>query len=173
MAAITLGCVALPFIGFALGYQARKNCRQDPEHRTGKVIAAAGQALAVLFIVGLFSGSLFPPEMGWGRQAYREAQAVVRLREITKAETLYREREHRYGSIADLMSAQLLDNTFAEPYECYEFGLTVAEGDYNATATPSTQRAGRFGYYSVADGVVRYSSSLSMSPAGHAGAPVD
>ena len=54
----------------------------------------------------------------------------------------------------------------------YNFTITAASGEYTAEASPATPSSGRYAFYSTGDGVIRYSTVVSLAPAGQAGAAV-
>jgi len=81
----------------------------------------------------------------------------------------------------DLIDAGLLDDTFTVAKARYNYSITLdATGsDYTAEAVPSARKSwwastkpGRWGYYSVPDAVVRYSTVASLAPAGQSGRSV-
>ena len=79
----------------------------------------------------------------------------------------------------DLIDARLLDETFTGSKAGYNYTITLdaTDSDYTAEAVPapvvpewrlfssptSTARR-RYGYYSVPDAVVRYSTNASLAP---------
>jgi hypothetical protein len=73
-----------------------------------------------------------------------------------------------------------LDNRFATSVSGYTFTVTASGSDYTATALPTSANAGRYGYTSYPDAVVRYSTATSgcggpggnCFPTGQSGAPV-
>jgi hypothetical protein len=106
-------------------------------------------------------------------QDAHESMAVANLRLIGAAETAYASKGRGYADIPSLIAADLLDSRFAAPISCYELKVTASENDYNATAIPISSDAGRFAYYNSPDGIVRYSKTMSLAPAGYAGKPVE
>src|SRR5437773_6315568 len=64
-----------------------------------------------------------------------------------------------YGSIPELITAGLLDGRFATSVSGYTFAVTASGTDYTASATPTSTNAGRFGYFSTPDAVVRYQTA--------------
>ena len=102
-----------------------------------------------------------------------ESAAVANLRTINTAEVTFLATEGRYGTIAELAAAGLLDNRFlGGTVSVYRFLIAVSEKEYTATATPISPNTGKFEFYTVKDGVVRYSIVAPLAPAGQAGAPV-
>jgi hypothetical protein len=70
-----------------------------------------------------------------------------------------------------------LDNRFATSVSGYTFSVTASASDYTANATPTSTNAGRYGYFSTPDAVVRYQTATSTNcnpcfPTGQSGNPV-
>jgi len=87
---------------------------------------------------------------------------VANLRTVNTAEVTYLSSSGgTYGDMPNLISAKLLDDTFTGTKAGYKYGITldVTGQDYTATAYPAAPNTGRYGYYSVPDAVVRYSTS--------------
>jgi hypothetical protein len=107
------------------------------------------------------------------REAANESAAVANLRTLNTAEVTYLSRSGgNYGDMAALISAGLLDSSFTSVKAGYQFSITVSGRNYVATATPVSSNTGRFGYYSDASAVVRYSLDARLAPAGMSGSPV-
>ena len=77
-------------------------------------------------------------------------------------------------TMADLIDARLLDDTFTGTKAGYNYSITLDEtrSNYTAEAVPASTNTGRYGYYSVPDAVVRYSTNASLAPAGQSGRSV-
>jgi hypothetical protein len=141
-----------------------------------KVARIIGIALCVLIylpltllILSSFRNHLRP------RPACNECAAVANLRTINTAQFTYLSSSGgTYGSIADLIAAGLLDDTFIVIKAGYKYSITLGETGsiYTAEATPASAKTGRYGYYTVPDAVVRYSTNLSLAPAGRSGRSV-
>jgi hypothetical protein len=58
-----------------------------------------------------------------------------------------------------LITAGLLDGRFANSVSGYAFTVTASGSNYTAQAIPTSTNAGRYGYFSVPDAVVRYATS--------------
>jgi hypothetical protein len=104
-----------------------------------------------------------------------ECPAVAVLRTINTAEVTYQSSSGRYGTITDLIDAKLLDDTFTGTRAGYNYCITLdATGSgYTAEAMPASAKTGRYGYYSVPDAVVRYSTNVLLAPkASKVGKPV-
>ena len=106
-----------------------------------------------------------------------EPAAVSNLRTINTAEVTYLSSSGgNFGDLPALVAAGLLDETFIGtatiPKAGYIYNITTTGSDYTATADPASTNAGRFGYYSFPDAVVRYSTNPSLAPSGQAGCSV-
>ena len=104
-----------------------------------------------------------------------DSAAVSNLRTINTAEFTYLSSSGgSYGEIADLIAAGLLDDTFTVIKAGYKYSITLdaTSSVYTADATPASPKTGRYGYYTVPDAVVRYSTSALLAPAGQSGRPV-
>jgi hypothetical protein len=148
-----------------LGHSARRVIRNRPDRLTGSRTALVGLILAYPIILGYASAALFAPTIDRSPQAARESMAVNSLRKINGAEQTYAAaHQGRFGNIHELIEAGLLDSGFEKPVACYTLDVTISGEGYEATAVPVSRDAGRFGYFSAADGVIRYSTSVSMAP---------
>jgi len=112
------------------------------------------------------------------RQSAQESAAVAQIRTINTAEITYlSSNQGAYGDVASLITQGLLDSRFSGSVSGYNFALTVSGTDYTASATPTSTNAGRFGYYSTPDAVIRYASVTSTTctpcfPTGLSASPV-
>ena len=133
-----------------------------------QVVVAATIGLVVL--VMFLSPFMYRPH----RQASNDSAAVANLRTINTAEVTYLSSSGgNFGDLPALVAAGLLDDTFIGtatiPKAGYIYNITATGSDYTATADPASANAGRFGYYSPPDAVVRYSTNPSLAPSGQAG----
>ena len=107
-----------------------------------------------------------------------ESAAVSNLRTINTAEVTYLAgHDGHYSTIPDLITAGLLDSRFEREVSGYLFEVTVFGSDYTATAMPASREAGKYGYYSGPDPVIRYAGSATETctpcfPEGMSRAPV-
>jgi hypothetical protein len=100
--------------------------------------------------------------------------AIATLRTINTAEVtlLASLPPHRYGTISDLVKATLLDRSFeAPPVGAYTYDVVVSDDSYVATATPSSESAACWEYYSTQDAKIFYSDDPRKAPNGRAGTP--
>jgi type IV pilus assembly protein PilA len=137
--------------------------------------------LLIVVAIILIIATIAIPSLLRSRQAAQESSAVAQLRTINTAEVTYlSSNQGSYGDVISLISQGLLDNRFSSSVSGYSFTVTSSGSDYTANAQPVSANAGRFGYYSVPDAVVRYSTVTSgcggpggnCFPAGQSGAPV-
>ncbi len=134
--------------------------------------------LLIVVAIILIIATIAIPSLLRSRQAAQESSAVAQVRTINTAEVTYlSSNAGSYGSIPQLITQGLLDGRFSGSVSGYTFAVTASGSDYTVTATPSSTNAGRFGYYSVPDAVVRYQTATSTNcnpcfPTGQSGAPV-
>jgi len=137
--------------------------------------------LLIVVAIILIIATIAIPSLLRSRQAAQETSAVAQLRTINTAEVTYlSSNQGAYGGIASLVTQGLLDNRFNGSVSGYNFSVTASGSDYTATAQPTSANAGRYGYYSTPDAVIRYSTATSgcggpggnCFPANQSGAPV-
>src|ERR1051326_1015605 len=130
------------------------------------------ELLCVVAII-LVVATIAIPSLLRSRQAANESAAVAQVRTITTAEVTYLSSSGgSYGTVSQLVSAGLLDNGFNSTKGGYNYGVTTNGTDYTIGASPASTNNGRYGYYSVPDGVVRYSTTSTQAPTNMAGNPV-
>jgi prepilin-type N-terminal cleavage/methylation domain-containing protein len=129
--------------------------------------------LLIVVAIILIIATIAIPSLLRSRQAANESAAVASVRTITTAEITYLSSSGgNYGTIAQLIGGGLLDTGFNGTKSGYTYGVSTTGLDYTITANPASTNNGRFGYYSVPDGVVRYSTVTTLAPTGMAGSPV-
>ena len=134
--------------------------------------------LLIVVAIILIIATIAIPSLLRSRQSAQESSAVAQLRTINTAEVTYLSSNGgAYGSIGFLVTQGLLDSRFSGSVSGYNFSVTATGTDYTANASPSSVNAGRFGYYSTPDAVVRYATDTSASctpcyPTGMSGTPV-
>jgi prepilin-type N-terminal cleavage/methylation domain-containing protein len=129
--------------------------------------------LLIVVAIILIIATIAIPSLLRSRQAANESAAVASVRTVTTAEITYLSSSGGYyGTIAQLVTAGLLDTGFNGTKSGYIYGITSTGLDYTITASPASPNNGRYGYYSVPDGVVRYSTTTTLAPTGQAGNPV-
>ena len=125
--------------------------------------------LLIVVAIILIIATIAIPSLLRSRQAANESAAVANLRTINTAQVTYTSSGTNFGSMAALIAAGLLDETFTGTKAGYRYTITVAGADYTAEAIPISSNTGRYGYYSLPDAVIRYSTTASLAPAGQAG----
>ena len=129
--------------------------------------------LLIVVAIILIIATIAIPSLLRSRQAANESAAVASVRTVTTAEITYLSSSGgNYGTIAQLVAAGLLDSGFNGTKSGYTYSITTTGTDYTINATPASTNNGRYGYYSVPDGVVRYSTDSTLAPANAAGNPV-
>jgi prepilin-type N-terminal cleavage/methylation domain-containing protein len=129
--------------------------------------------LLIVVAIILIIATIAIPSLLRSRQAANESAAVASVRTITTAEVTYLSSSGgNYGDVAGLVSAGLLDTGFNGIKGGYNYSITTNGMDYTIFATPASTNNGRYAYYSVPDGVVRYSTQTTLAPTGQAGNPV-
>jgi len=146
---------------------------QHMRRRTG---SRGFSLLELLIVVGiiLVVATIAIPSLIRSRQRANENAAVANLRTVSNAEAAYIAASGgSYGSAAALVSQQLLDDRFgAGPISGYNYSVTSSRFAFTATATPASSNLGRYGYYMFTDGVIRFSTTLTLAPVGLAGQAV-
>jgi prepilin-type N-terminal cleavage/methylation domain-containing protein len=123
--------------------------------------------LLIVVAIILIIATIAIPSLLRSRQAANESAAVANLRTINTAEVTYLSSSGgTFGALGDLITAKLLDDTFTGTKAGYNYAITLDSTftDYTAEATPASTNTGRYGYYSVPDAVVRYSTNASLAP---------
>ncbi len=134
--------------------------------------------LLIVVAIILIIATIAIPSLLRSRQAAQESSAVSQLRTINTAEVTYlSSNAGNYGSVAQLITAGLLDSRFSAAVSGYSFTVTATGSDYTANAYPTSANSGRFGYYALPDAVIRYATATTTNctpcyPTGSSGAPV-
>ena len=118
-------------------------------------------------------GALVSDFPGNSRASANESAAVANLRTINTALVVFLSGNGgRYGNMQDLVGAGLLDSTFNSAKSGFNYSLIAIGSEYAAAAIPVSPAAGRYGFYSTADAVVRYSTFEPLAPTQQSGKPV-
>jgi type IV pilus assembly protein PilA len=131
--------------------------------------------LLIVVAIILIIATIAIPSLLRSRQAANESAAVANIRTINTAQVTYLSSNGGlYGNVTNLVSAGLVDSRFSGTVSGYNYTVTLGAGgqDYTADAVPASSNTGRYGYYSLPDAVVRYSTVSTLAPAGQAGNPV-
>jgi type IV pilus assembly protein PilA len=120
--------------------------------------------LLIVVAIILIIATIAIPSLMRSRQAAQESSAVAQIRTINTAEVTYLSANAgSYGSIEMLITQGLIDGRFAGSVSGYNFVVSATGTDYTASATPTSINAGRFGYYSTPDAVIRYQTSTTAT----------
>jgi prepilin-type N-terminal cleavage/methylation domain-containing protein len=131
------------------------------------------ELLIVLTII-LIIATLAVPNILDSRKKANETAAISELKTLHTAQVVYTSGHGAFGTIPDLIAKKVLDPRFAGTLSGYKFSISVAENnrDYIAEAVPSSGVNGRYAYYINSDGIIHYSTDISLAPTGMAGLPL-
>ena len=140
----------------------------------GTFESSSGFSLLELLIVVaiiLVIATIAIPSLLRSRQMSNESAAVANLRTVSNAEATYiASTGGFYGSAAQLVSERLLDERFTRSsVSGYIYTITTSGDAFTAMAVPASSNMGRYGYYMITDGVIRYSTTLTLAPVGLSG----
>jgi prepilin-type N-terminal cleavage/methylation domain-containing protein len=120
--------------------------------------------LMVVVAIILIIATIAIPRLIRSWQATRESAAVAQIRTINSVENSYiSSNQGSFGTIPQLITAGMIDSRFAGSISGYTFTLDASGSTYTVAATPTSVNAGRFGYYSTPDGVIRYQTASSTT----------
>jgi len=132
--------------------------------------------LLIVVAIILIIATIAIPSLLRSRQAAHEAAAVSTLRTINTAEVTYLSTGNgKFGSLQDLINNTLIPSNFIPgPVSGYQFSVALnsTSTDFTVFADPASSNDGRYGYYVIPDGTVRYSTLTTLAPANAAGTPV-
>jgi prepilin-type N-terminal cleavage/methylation domain-containing protein len=115
--------------------------------------------LLIVVAIILIIATIAIPSLLRSRQASQESAAVAQLRTINTAEVTYlSSNQGAFGSIPALITQGLIDGRFSGSVSGYNYTVTASGSTYTANADPTSTNAGRFGYYSAPDAVIRYAT---------------
>ena len=128
--------------------------------------------LLIVVAIILIIATIAIPSLLRSRQAANETGAVANLRTINTAQVTYMSSNAGgYGSVAQLVTAGLLDERFSTSLSGYTYTATpsgIGLTTFVSVAIRQSENTGRFNYYSGPDGVVRYSGTTGGVTAGAA-----
>jgi len=134
--------------------------------------------LLIVVAIILIIATIAIPSLLRSRQAAQESSAVAQVRTINTAEVTYlSSNQGSYGDVPSLITQGFIDSRFTASVSGYNFAVTASGTDYTVTATPTSTNAGRYGYYSLPDAVIRYQTTTSGTcnpcfPTNASGSPV-
>ena len=115
--------------------------------------------LLIVVAIILIIATIAIPSLLRSRQSAQESAAVAQLRTINTAEVTYlSSNQGAFGDIPSLVSQGFLDSRFLGSVSGYNFTVAASGPNYTANADPTSINAGRFGYYSTPDAVIRYAT---------------
>src|SRR5689334_25162995 len=115
--------------------------------------------LLIVVAIILIIATIAIPSLLKSRQAAQESAAVAQLRTINTAEVTYlSSNQGAFGSIPALITQGLIDARFAGSVSGYNYTVSASGSNYTANADPTSTNAGRFGYYSAPDAVIRFAT---------------
>jgi type IV pilus assembly protein PilA len=134
--------------------------------------------LLIVVAIILIIATIAIPSLLRSRQSAQESSAVAQIRTINTAEVTYlSSNQGAFGSIPALITQGLIDARFSGSVSGYNFTVSASGSNYTANADPTSTNAGRFGYYSAPDAVIRYATYQGGNctpcyPGSLSGAPV-
>jgi prepilin-type N-terminal cleavage/methylation domain-containing protein len=129
--------------------------------------------LLIVVAIILIVATMAIPSFLRARQHANENSAVANLRTLSSAQATYViSSGGSYGTVGQLVGAGLLDTRFNGPVTGYSYSVDSSGFDFTATASPVSANLGRYAFYLVPDGVIRYSTISTMAPTGLSGSPV-
>ena len=115
--------------------------------------------LLIVVAIILIIATIAIPSLLRSRQSAQEASAVAQLRTINTAEVTYiSSNQGSYGDMPSLITQGLIDSRFSGTVSGYSFTVSASGPNYTANANPISTNAGRFGYYSSPDAVIRFAT---------------
>src|SRR5947199_1323419 len=161
-----------------MGFRSRRRPTHFKEDTRMKDRGFSLLELLIVVAIILIIATIAIPSLLRSRQSAQESSAVAQIRTINTAEITYLSaNQGSYGDIPQLITQGLLDTRFAGSVSGYNYAVTASGTDYTAAATPTSTNAGRFGYYSTPDAVIRYATASSTTcvpcfPTALSGSPV-
>ena len=135
------------------------------------------ELLLVVAII-LIIATIAIPALLRSKQSADESAAVANLRNVGTAEATYiLSSGGNYGTLAELITAGLMDARFTSSVSGYGYNVIAFTGGFTGEALPTGLNAGRYGYFVSPDSVIRYASSTTSTcnpcyPIGLSGEPV-
>jgi prepilin-type N-terminal cleavage/methylation domain-containing protein len=140
-----------------------------PRGNTGFSLLELLLVVAIILIIA----TIAIPSFIRARQAANEASALASLRTLATAEAAYSvSNSGMFATVSGLMATGLMDSRYGGQVSGYTFVVATNGTDFTATANPVSLNSGRYGFYVIADNVIRYSTISTMAPAGQSGLSV-
>ena len=115
--------------------------------------------LLIVVAIILIIATIAIPSLLRSRQSAQESSAVAQIRTINTAEITYlSSNQGSFGNMPSLISQGLLDNRFSGSVSGYNYTVAASGLNYTVNADPTSTNAGRFGYYSLPDAVIRFAT---------------
>src|SRR3989475_11060488 len=116
--------------------------------------------LLIVVAIILIIATIAIPSLLRSRQSAQESAAVAQIRTVNTAEITYlSSNQGSYGGIAELITQGLVDSRFAGAVSGYSFSVSALGSDFTVGGTPTSTNAGRVGYFSTPDAVIRYAAA--------------
>ena len=130
--------------------------------------------LLIVVAIILIIATIAIPSLLRSRQSANETAAVGTLKMMNTAEVTYSSGGgNGYGTLADLVTAALLDSSLQSPKSGYNYSIDVSSDRLNYTVfAMALPGMARFDYYTAPDYVIRYATDSTRAPSGFAGEPV-
>jgi len=131
--------------------------------------------LLIVVAIILIIATIGIPSLLRSRQAANESATVANLRNLNTAEVTYSSMSGAYGTIAQMVAVQLIDDRYVDPnLSGYTITVAMSPGNlgYTAYATGVSANSSRYDYYTTPDFVIRFSTAASRAPSGRTGLPV-
>ena len=131
--------------------------------------------LLIVVAIILIVATIAVPSLLRSRQLANENSAVANLRTISNAEAAYLPTSGGFFTVlGGLVAERLLDDRFSGVVVGgYTYSIATDGFEYTATATPAASNTGRYEFYMQSDGVIHYSTNVTLAPVGKNGFPVN
>jgi|SRR5687767_11572748 len=120
--------------------------------------------LLIVVAIILIIATIAIPSLLKSKQSTNETAAVATMKTINTAQVTYQSTAGTYGTLEALIAEKLIDESFLRPKAGYVYTISAAGYDYTVEANPVSSNAGRYGYYTTPDAVIRYSTNASLAP---------
>jgi type IV pilus assembly protein PilA len=153
VASLVLGIISLPtlgllgvgaLLGITFGIFALMRAKREPSEYGGRGLAIGGIVTSVLSLtlavpVGIVAAIAIPNLLA-ARRAANEGSAIHSMRRLVEAEQTFLATTgagQRFGSMAELREAELIDEKLAQGFlNDYHFSLIVLDDSFSVSASP-------------------------------------